>query len=214
MIGGGIHAAPAAMVVGLFVAPLAMVGAIGLTAAAVGAAVGALGAGTERVLIQVIFDDSRGFIAVCDSTVGEQIAADAKVARRIADSQAKQRLAEIPEKWRKGPIAIQAPQALPSPGTPPVIAAPSQTHQAGGAPVQLEATPDESGIFGVATTVISATGNLAAEAAQAASTSVEEAYSTVAAKADDAWQAASSFFARNWGKNEETPTPGPTDSPK
>ncbi len=84
MIGGGIKYAPAAMVVGLFVAPLAMVGAIGVTAAAIGAALGALGAGDKRVLMQVVFDDGRGFICVCDQGVAGQIQADARMARQAA----------------------------------------------------------------------------------------------------------------------------------
>ncbi len=80
MIGGGIKYAPAAIVVASSSRPWAMGARIVSRLLRSGRRHGALGAGDKRVLMQVVFDDGRGFICVCDQGVAGQIQADARMA--------------------------------------------------------------------------------------------------------------------------------------
>ncbi len=199
MIGGGLGLAPVAMLAGLFVAPLAMVGAIGVTAAAIGAGLGALGAGDKRVLMQVVLDDGRGLICVCDEGVAALVQAEARIARKATEDRRAAQAALIPQKWRMGPIAPPVPAAtggprLLAPPEPPQLPVPEGETSA--SPVSVE----QAGLLAAAGSALSATTSLAAEGAAKAGAAAESAYATATAAADDAWKAATSLFSRRRGE--------------
>ncbi|MGE7416996.1 hypothetical protein [Methylobacterium tarhaniae] len=195
MIGGGLGLAPVAMLAGLFVAPLAMVGAIGVTAAAIGAGLGALGAGDKRVLMQVVLDDGRGFICVCDEGVAAQVQYEAQIARRAAEDRRAAQAALIPQKWRMGPVTPPAPATG---GSPRLLAPPEFTPVPAleGPPSALPLPADNAGLLAAAGSALSATTSLAADGAAKAGAAAETAYATATAAADGAWKAATSLFSR------------------
>ncbi|WP_238193477.1 hypothetical protein [Methylobacterium frigidaeris] len=200
MIGGGLGLAPVAMLAGLFVAPLALVGAIGVTAAAIGAGLGALGAGDKRVLMQVVLEDGRGFICVCDEGVAALVQAEAQIARRTAEDRRAAQAMLIPQKWRMGPIAPPAPATI---GSPRLLAPPEPSPvSASEGPPSIPPIPAEQpGLLAAAGSAISATTSLAAEGAAKAGAAAESAYASATSAADEAWKAATSLFSRRCGES-------------
>lgn len=99
---------PVIMIAGAFAFPAAAIGTVGIAAAAIAAAIGLMGGGAEnKALLQVVFDDGAGFVAVCHTDLADQIRNDRLVAMANVELLPKPMVDVTPVK--QAPVALAAP---------------------------------------------------------------------------------------------------------
>lgn len=103
-VGTAVAAAQLGAVTGLFVGGMALVGPYALSGAAIGAGLGLFGGGAiKKSLVQILFDDDTGFIAICDGALPDRIRGELKALETAR---------------KAGNVALQVqapPRALPMP---------------------------------------------------------------------------------------------------